>query len=782
MNPACLTFCADEIEISNMKVDFATVALRQNAVFIPKAELLRQSADSDSASTSESTLKLAAELAKLGFGFDEELFHSLSQTSDQFRADLLIKFRTVMGLDQNWTPLVKDWLIPTGETLVDYFYTFFATLFGTEGTEMPCGHIIPDGSFPLERYNGCPYCKTPFEFGEVEHTGQGSKLKVLNLWSDSDLQKYFEDLLLSRTPLDATQISSLNFLLGQLELPSPLAIGMKETLAVVVDSLVEQGRDDDAGNCFRSPTDIMRYLWYKHTGFLQLVMPKVIVDKKVRNDFSYRTKPKDREYVAAIAQAKEKAKLKLKYSRPECRRVAKWIDDLELDVESMAQQMHSKRGMWVRFIRALRLAEYGKRPEFEKLRQLLDVFYNQKYEVWLGQVNGFRLNRDVDATMSLLQKRPGFFARSLFADMLWFGSAPVLKAFAEIAHKVPARLLMTLAMYSELYFDPAISRFVKPLGNNGKRIPANPLLKNYSSDQHSKMIEQVQSLSLEQMKARFARAAKTENASVKSDSTMFVDPMLFKMPLPIGDRSESIQSLPVSLMGTRFPIEGNSVRLFMSWGKGLPAQHLDMDLSCFVAYDDSAKHCSYARLTITGCQHSGDIIHIPEQVGTAEYIELDLAALRNNSARFVTFTCNAYSRGELALDMSVGWMNSKHPMKISDKTGVAYDPSCVQHQVQITQTLSKGLVFGVLDVEAGEIVWLEMPFGGQVVQGLSLSTVQSLLKKLDSKMTIGQLLAIKAEAQNFEVVSKLDPNNPADEVYQLSWARNSAAVTQLLVD
>lgn len=49
-------------------------------------------------------------------------------------------------------------------------------------------------------------------------------------------------------------------------------------------------------------------------------------------------------------------------------------------------------------------------------------------------------------------------------------------------------------------------------------------------------------------------------------------------------------------------------------------------------------------------------------------------------------------------------------MKISERTGVAYDPSCVQHQVRISQSLQKGLVFGVLKVKEREIVWLEIPF------------------------------------------------------------------------
>ncbi|WP_217604751.1 hypothetical protein [Chitinophaga sp. GbtcB8] len=117
-------------------------------------------------------------------------------------------------------------------------------------------------------------------------------------------------------------------------------------------------------------------------------------------------------------------------------------------------------------------------------------------------------------------------------------------------------------------------------------------------------------------------------------------------------------------------------------------------------------------------------------------------------------------------------------MKISERTGVAYDPSCVQHQVRVTGGLDKGLVFGVLAVAAKEIVWMELPFDGQVVQNLDTKNVTNMLKRLNSKLTIGQLLRIKAEAQHLQELETAD----ADESYTLEWARNTAAVTKLLVD
>lgn len=447
------------------------------------------------------------------------------------------------------------------------------------------------------------------------------------------------------------------------------------------------------------------------------------------------------------------------------------VEQLDMEVEAMCEIMHSKRGMWVRFIRALRLAEYSKRKGFEKLAFLMDVFYNHVYDVWQSKVNTSRLKFDADKTFALLKQRPGLFARSLFSNMLWFGAEETVAHFEEIIDKVPARLVFTLNMYAQNYFDKNMQRSVKPLGGTNKRIAPNSLLNLYDEAQLDAMKNQIEALCILAMKKRFAAVKNT-------NKTIYIDPQLFNMPVSIGDRSETVQDLPVALMGTRFPIEGNEVRLFMQWGNDLPAQHLDMDLSCHIAYEDKADMCSFSRLETTGCKHSGDIRSIPNKIGTAEYININIDELAKANAKFVTFTCNAYSNGSITPNLVVGWMNSKHPMKISEKTGVAYDPSCVDHQVRVTQNVAKGLVFGVLDVAKREIVWLEMTFGGQVVGGLDFNGVQALLAKLSSKLNIGSLLQLKAEAQGLTITE--DQN--ADEVYDAQWAINAAAVTQLLID
>lgn len=63
-------------------------------------------------------------------------------------------------------------------------------------------------------------------------------------------------------------------------------------------------------------------------------------------------------------------------------------------------------------------------------------------------------------------------------------------------------------------------------------------------------------------------------------------------------------------------------------------------------------------------------------------------------------------------------------------------------------------------------------------QNLDIKTVEGLLQKLNSKLTIGQLLQIKAEARQLQLVHTPE----ADEVYTIKWALNTAAVTKLLID
>lgn len=711
-------------------------------------------------------------LRENGYSVSEELLHALTKVSANKLADITALINEVLGVKLNWAPLVKGWDVPTGETRADHLITLIANVFGKElgfkGTTLPCGHLIPEGTFPLERYNGCPFCGTPFHTADFVYHGQGSKLKELRLFTMGDIEKTFLSLLTSPTPLDATQLDSLKLLLPLMELPENVAIPMKETCMVVVQSLIAKGEGEKATRLLTTPTDILRYLWFEKTGLVKIIEPKYLVEQ-VRKANRHHWQPADQSEEKAEDKRRE---LKLKYDRTMCRTVAVWLNALPMTARQVAENMNPKRGMWVRMVRALRLGEYSRKQGFEHLAEILDVFYKQDYQTWMGQLDEAQRHSNAQEVLSMLKQRPGMFARCLFATMLRFGKDDTLKAFESVADKLPARLVLSLGNAAEAYFDAERSRLARPITGGTFTLEPNALLKLYSEDERKDMVKSVNALYANTMQQRFAQIP-TEA------KTIYIDPLLYDIPVSIGDRSATVQDTSCALQGTRFHVEGDSVRLFMQWGKDLPAQHLDMDLSCRIAMNDgTVTQCAYFELTAPGAKHSGDIQRIPNKVGTAEYIELSIPELDKAGAKYVMFTCNAYTNGTLSPNLMVGWMNSAYPMKVSNSNGVAYDPSTVQHIVRISEgNLSKGLVFGILDVAAREIVWLEMPFMGQTVLDADQKSIETLLLRLKEKLSIGQLLDLKREAQQLTLVEDKDS---ADEVYTYEWALNPAEVSGLL--
>ena len=744
------------------------VALRYRAVFL---DINRENINMKS-EASVPVMAFVTRLKENGFCVSEELLHALNAAPADRLAEITECINDVMGVKLNWAPLVKGWNVPTGESLADHLITWIANIFGKEagfkGTTLPCGHLIPEGTFPIERYNGCPFCGTPFETADFVYKGQASKLKELRLFTIEDMKHVFASLLASTTPLDGTQKDSLEQLLREFSLPEDANITMKETAMLVIKLLVEQNKADEASKLLKTPTDVLRYLWYEKTGYVQIIEPKTLV-AHARKLYFHMWGPLDR---GADAAKDMKKKLMLKYDRKACLRVALWLNAIPLTARQAAENMNPKRGMWVRMIRALRLGEYSRKNGFDHLAEILDVFYKQDYSTWQGRVDKARSENDADMTLALLKERPGLFARCLFASMLRFGSDKVLAAFEEVADKMPARLLLSLGNAAEAYFDPKEVRLARPITGVTHQIEPNKLLALYDDEARKAMTEAVNDL----YKASMARRFAIQQTEAK---TIFIDPALYNIPVSVGDRSATIQDASCALMGTRFPVEGDAVRLFLQWGKGLHAQHLDMDLSARVTLPNGQiAECAYYNLTCVGAKHSGDIRSIPEMVGTAEYIELSLPELEAAGAVYVTFTCNAYSTGALSPNLVVGWMDSANPMKISEEKGVAYDPSCVQHMVRISEgNLSKGLVFGVLDVAKREIIWLEMPFTAQTMRGVNSESIEALLHKLESKLSIGELLDMKAKAQSLTSVENAEE---ADEAYTYEWALNPAEVTKLL--
>ena len=366
------------------------VALRYRAVFL---DINRENINMKS-EASVPVMAFVTRLKENGFCVSEELLHALNAAPADRLAEITECINDVMGVKLNWTPLVKGWNVPTGESLADHLITWIANIFGKEagfkGTTLPCGHLIPEGTFPIERYNGCPFCGTPFETADFVYKGQASKLKELRLFTIEDMKHVFASLLASTTPLDGTQKDSLEQLLREFSLPEDANITMKETAMLVIKLLVEQNKADEASKLLKTPTDVLRYLWYEKTGYVQIIEPKTLV-AHARKLYFHMWGPLDR---GADAAKDMKRKLMLKYDRKACLRVALWLNAIPLTARQAAENMNPKRGMWVRMIRALRLGEYSRKNGFDHLAEILDVFYKQDYSTWQGRVDKARSEND----------------------------------------------------------------------------------------------------------------------------------------------------------------------------------------------------------------------------------------------------------------------------------------------------------------------------------------------------------------------------------------------------
>ena len=195
------------------------VALRYRAVFLD----INREAINMKSEASVPVMAFIARLKENGFSVSEELLHAMNAVPVDRLAEITQCINDVMGVKLNWAPLVKGWDVPTGESRADHLITWIANIFGKEagfkGTTLPCGHLIPEGTFPMERYNGCPFCGTPFDTAGFVYKGQACKLKELRLFTMTEMEQVFHSLLTSATPLDATQKDSLEQLLPLFPLP-----------------------------------------------------------------------------------------------------------------------------------------------------------------------------------------------------------------------------------------------------------------------------------------------------------------------------------------------------------------------------------------------------------------------------------------------------------------------------------------------------------------------------------------------------------------------------------
>lgn len=98
--------------------DILRVALRENALYVPPDIKPQKEVTAGS-------LALVKELERYGFAVDEPLLHALNGARTDYFRTVVSTVKEVLGIGLNWTPLVRDWETPTGESAVDHLITLY---------------------------------------------------------------------------------------------------------------------------------------------------------------------------------------------------------------------------------------------------------------------------------------------------------------------------------------------------------------------------------------------------------------------------------------------------------------------------------------------------------------------------------------------------------------------------------------------------------------------------------------------------------------------------------
>ena len=450
-------------------------SLYYDAVYL---NVKREDIDMSSAVSSH-VLMFAFLLKDKGYYLSEELLHALCLvgTKELERISEVISTEKEIELFLHRHLRKSNSIISASDSA--RFDKWIQLLFGrkrlSKGTALPCGHHIPDGIFPLDKYHGCPFCGAQFQVSDLVYRGKTDRLDELRLFTDEDIVKLYHTLLCSTASLYGARKKCLRHLLATYPVPENIVIENDYNLMYVMRFFAEQGRVGEASRFIRTPTDILRYLWFEKTGYLRIIEPKKLLQ--------YAARWKSPEAVAA-----RKRQLRLKYGRKKCQCVAVWLNSIPMPAAEAAKDMNPKRGMWVRMIRALRLGEYSRRKGYEHLAEILDVFYKKEYTTWQGAIDKAA---DADAVLKMLKERPGLFARCLFSTMLRFGAEATINAFNEISDELPLRRLQLLVYLAYSYFNPGKSRLARPVTGGRYRIPVNKHLHQYSKEERWAMVRMV---------------------------------------------------------------------------------------------------------------------------------------------------------------------------------------------------------------------------------------------------------------------------------------------------
>ena len=375
-------------------------------------------------------------------------------------------------------------------------------------------------------------------------------------------------------------------------------------------------------------------------------------------------------------------------SRPERRAILGLLERISDAVEDMLRW----KGRWLRLGEKLHPGEFATR--FPKTAAAFHLLRNDLPSPTFNSAIERALDaRDFASARLRLSERPGELARRL--DHLLRAdkenATATLDAFSVCAERVSTPVLLQVRQHFLLRHQPPELRVFFPKGQVGEAYA----LPNVHAPLNKSLTEAVVSACEAALIGRFAK--------LPSLGKCYLDPALMNYIVPFATRSAS-KSLRTLVRGSRLPLPDKckTLRFFIWWKNGKERTDIDLSASLFDASYRYQNVLSYYNLKDFGGVHSGDIVDAPD--GASEFIDVDLAKLRDVGIRYVVMTLHSYTN-QPYIDLPecfAGWMVRKHA-----GSGEIFEPKTVQDRLDITANTRIAVPLAI-DVVEERVLWCDL--------------------------------------------------------------------------
>ena len=527
---------------------------------------------------------------------------------------------------------------------------------------------------------------------------------------ESDVRTFLKNNLYAKSSIKETLKEDIEFLIKHygLEFLDAKKVVFKEIKSYVMTYLWNKGDMETLAKYVGTPTDLLRMFAGITGGDISLATPIKFPKMK----------------------------------RSQRRFVLQMIENSSKDSLMIAENLNKYKGLWIKVGKSIHPGEY--KNQFPNTFAAFNNLRNEKVITFNGMLEKYIGNKDLEATLKLVTKRPGVFGRKLHEILDVFSTEKgVVKAFKSIASELEIKNLLVLERYFMTIND---ADFRTVINKRGKVIV-------FPNDKKGSVTEK----RIEKLLSAIKNAIETKMAAnpleFEEGTKVLLDPALRNYMVPLSMRKQSDGLMNIS-RGTRIAFDNTKIlRLFNYWKESEYCTDFDTSL---IEFDEDMKmkgQVSWTNLSEPGAYHSGDITSSSN--GACEFIDVDLKRLKSD-VRYVAIQTYVYSgeRFNQVAESYSGWM----VRETANANRATFDIKTVENKFNMVGDGTYAIPM-IVDLKTSEIVFVDLYMNGNHsfnrVEGAvnEISTVaKELVNMVNTKPNMLDLLTYQMNASTAEIV------------------------------